>query len=225
MGIKISALPAIVTPAATDVFPAVQAGVTYKETITQLNTLLNSAFYLGLSGIANVGTFLVTLSNASHAQSTNYRIADVGSATGSLLNSALAAADPMSNLIWFDVTVGQAALAAGGSVTLYASSGAKRYKVRELFINSGGTAFSGGGGDRLGQITDNTTVYSVIPAANMQTLTNNGWGNGTPLPYPASAAINTSTAAGASLVFKYSAGTVDYSAGSIVVSGCVQRVV
>lgn len=39
-GVKISALPAIVTPAATDVFPVVQAGVTYKETITQLGTLL-----------------------------------------------------------------------------------------------------------------------------------------------------------------------------------------
>lgn len=39
-GVKISALPAIVTPAATDVFPVVQAGVTYKETFTQLGTLM-----------------------------------------------------------------------------------------------------------------------------------------------------------------------------------------
>jgi hypothetical protein len=39
MGVKISALPAIVTPALTDVFPVVQSGVTYKETGTQLGTL------------------------------------------------------------------------------------------------------------------------------------------------------------------------------------------
>lgn len=40
MGIKISNLPAIVTPELTDIFPVVQGGVTYKESITQLSTLL-----------------------------------------------------------------------------------------------------------------------------------------------------------------------------------------
>lgn len=39
MGVKISNLPAIVTPALTDVFPVVQAGVTFKETFTQLGSL------------------------------------------------------------------------------------------------------------------------------------------------------------------------------------------
>lgn len=39
-GVKISALPSIVTPNATDVFPVVQSGVTYKETVTQLGTLM-----------------------------------------------------------------------------------------------------------------------------------------------------------------------------------------
>lgn len=39
-GVKISNLPAIVTPNVTDVFPVVQAGVTYKETVTQLGTLM-----------------------------------------------------------------------------------------------------------------------------------------------------------------------------------------
>ena len=40
MGVKISNLPAIVSPAASDVFPVVQSGVTYKETITQLATFI-----------------------------------------------------------------------------------------------------------------------------------------------------------------------------------------
>lgn len=40
MGIKISNLPPIVAPVMSDSFPVVQAGVTYKETITQLSTLL-----------------------------------------------------------------------------------------------------------------------------------------------------------------------------------------
>jgi hypothetical protein len=38
-GVKISALPAIVTPALTDIFPVVQSGVTYKETMSQLLSL------------------------------------------------------------------------------------------------------------------------------------------------------------------------------------------
>lgn len=43
MGIKISALPSIATPALTDVFPVVQSGVTYKETFTQLSSLFATA--------------------------------------------------------------------------------------------------------------------------------------------------------------------------------------
>ncbi len=39
MGVKISSLPAIVTPALTDIFPVVQGGVTYKESFTQLSSL------------------------------------------------------------------------------------------------------------------------------------------------------------------------------------------
>jgi hypothetical protein len=42
MGVKISNLPAVVAPALTDIFPVVQGGVTYKETVTQLAALLAS---------------------------------------------------------------------------------------------------------------------------------------------------------------------------------------
>lgn len=50
MGVKISNLPAIVTPALTDIFPVVQAGVTYKETVTQLSTLLGLPVTIGATG-------------------------------------------------------------------------------------------------------------------------------------------------------------------------------
>ncbi len=43
MGVKISALPIIVTPAMSDVFPVVQSGVTYKESMTQLSSLFATA--------------------------------------------------------------------------------------------------------------------------------------------------------------------------------------
>lgn len=170
----------------------------------------------------NTGDTDITITNRAHGQATVYSIGDVGAATGSLMNCVVDA-DPGANLISFDVTVGHAALAAGGSVTLTASSGVKQYKIRSLQINRGGTNFSGGGGDRLGEVTDGTTVYSVIPAASLQTLANAQWG-ATALPNPASTAINTSTTAGANLTFKYSGGTTDYTAGSVVISGIVERV-
>lgn len=53
-GVKISNLPAIVTPAVTDIFPVVQAGVTYKMTITQLGTLV-----LLLSGGTMTGNLIL----------------------------------------------------------------------------------------------------------------------------------------------------------------------
>ena len=127
-------------------------------------------------------------------------------------------------LVVVNITVGEAALASAGSVSLLASSASHQYQIIGLFLNSGGTNFSGGGGDRLGQVTDGTTVYSVIPATNIETLVNSGYGISTPMPFPASAAIYTPTVAGASLVAEYSGGSADHTAGSVVLSGLLWRV-
>lgn len=178
--------------------------------------------YLGLTGVANAADYAVVISNRSHGQATTYSIGDVGAATGSILVSAVAA-DPASNLIWFDVTVGQAALAVGGLVALVTSSGSKQYKVRELIQNDGGTDFSGGGGDRLGEVTDGTSIYTITPAASLQTLINARWGS-TAVPFPVTIAANTSTVAGQNLRYRYNAGATDYTSGSVVISGMVQRV-
>lgn len=151
-------------------------------------------------------------------------VTDSGVVANTVLFGTIVNPDASPDLVSFDVTVGQAALAAGGSVALVTSSGSKQYRIRVLQLNSGGTNFSGGGGDRLGQVTDGTTVYSVIPAANMQSLVNAGWGINTVLPYPATAAIFTPTAAGANLRFQYSGGTTDYSAGSLRISGIAERI-
>lgn len=150
-------------------------------------------------------------------------VVDSALAVNKLLTSTISTPDVGANLVTFDVTVGQAGLAAAGHVTLITSAGARQYKIRAMYLNSGGTNFSGGGGDRLGQVSDGTTVYSVVPAANMQALTNARWGD-TALPFPASAAIFTSTAAGISLFFAYSGGTVDYTTGSLRISILAERV-
>lgn len=43
MGVKISNLPPIITPALSDIFPVVQSGVTYNESFTQLSSLFATA--------------------------------------------------------------------------------------------------------------------------------------------------------------------------------------
>ncbi len=62
MGIKISALPSIGSPALTDVFPVVQGAVTYKETCTQLlalvtaNIVITPSNFSGILPVAKGGT-------------------------------------------------------------------------------------------------------------------------------------------------------------------------
>lgn len=65
-GVKISNLPAIAVPAMTDVFPVSQAGVTYKETITQLAALLNISS-VTVPGIQNQTYTYVTDTGAVNA--------------------------------------------------------------------------------------------------------------------------------------------------------------
>lgn len=126
-------------------------------------------------------------------------------------------------LVTKDVTITSAALAGAAQVSIIPALSGAQYKIRDMFTNSGGTNFSGGGGDRLLSITDGTTVYSVIPAASLQTLANVEWGS-TGLPFPASAPVNRSTVAGQALRAVYSGGTADYTAGSMVLTIVYERV-
>lgn len=142
---------------------------------------------------------------------------------GSLLISNNAPNGPSADVKMFDVAVPAAGLAAGGSIELAPSTGTENYRLRELFINSGGTNFSGGGGDRNLSITDGTTVYSIVPSATLQSLVNARWGS-TEVPFPAAAAINTQTTDGDALVAVYSGGANDFTDGSIVISGVLERV-
>lgn len=203
----------------------VQTNTGTYQVFTVSMALTNGVMNITLVPAVNYGNVLlpVTSGNIAAFNGTTGQIKDGLIAANKILTSTIITPDVGSNLIAFDITVGQAALATGGSVALITSAGSRQYKIRSLQLNSGGTNFSGGGGDRLGQVTDGTTVYSVIPAATMQTLVNAQWG-ATALPNAASASNNTSTAAGSSLVFKYSGGTTDYTAGSLVISGIAQRV-
>lgn len=126
----------------------------------------------------------------------------------------------------FIITAAQ--LAAAGSVTLIAGGGGTN-QFRILGMSNTGVPpsinFTGGGGNRNGAVTDGTTVYTVIPAGvapppgtpGMQDLINAAWGSAE-MPFPAGASVLTPTAAGANVIFHYSGGSADYTAGQIVFS-------
>ncbi len=97
------------------------------------------------------------------------------------------------------------------------NSTTSQFQITGMYLNAPGTNFAGAGANRNLSITDGTTVYSIIPAATLQALTNSAWGS-TALPFPASAAIDTKTAAGLPLLATYSGGTTDYTSGALVLS-------
>lgn len=171
----------------------------------------------------NSGNFSVTIKNGSHGQNTTYEISDAGVTTGSILVSDLPESDPGVNCIRFSVQITSAELASGGSEIIINSSGTKSYKIFEIFLNSGGTAFSGGGGDRGAELTDGTNVWSSMPASSLTAPDNDRWGS-TAVPYPSSINLNRSTAFGQNWVMRYAGGTTDYTTGAIVINGLAARV-
>jgi hypothetical protein len=137
-----------------------------------------------------------------------------------VLTAGIVNPDSNANLFSFNVQCLAGVLGSGGSVVLVNSSGSKQYRIKQLQTNSG-NSFSTG--DRLGAVTDGTTVFSLIPAVAMQAMANAQWGS-VGLPFPASAPLNTTTAAGANLIFQYSGGSSDYVSGLVTISGLIERV-
>ena len=105
-----------------------------------------------------------------------------------------------------------------------APTGTAQYKISNILLNgTGATSFSGIGGNRNLHITDGVTEYTLIPAATLQAISNQGWGS-VAVPYPAIVAINTATAAGANIYAEYANGTTDYTAGSVYVTIQYERI-
>lgn len=171
-----------------------------------------------------MATAATVTNNLVKATDTAGTIGDAGIVAANVVTNVTAGSLALPNavnvaypVIVKNITCGQAALATGSAVTIFASSGAQQYQILNIILNSGGTNFSGGGGNRLGQVTDGTNVYSVVPAATMQALTNSLWGS-TAVAAPVSVPYDQLTAAGAPVTFKYSGGTTDYTAGSLVIT-------
>ncbi len=119
----------------------------------------------------------------------------------------------------FEVTVGQADVASAASKILLTSATGETWKVLDIWYDGTGTDWSGGGGDRLLDVTDGTSVWTAIPAATLAGVNNNParWGDAD-LPNPGTHAhLFAASASGTNIVAKYSGGATDYTAGSLVI--------
>lgn len=216
----------------------VRAGTVYAGSLWTVVEPIPAAIGAPASGTANNINFSANTGSGSslYLQVAN-NLSDVASASTSVTNlgfgqaankyafTSFASPDAISDLKWIDVALPAASLATSGHVTIQASSGSKQYKVRDIRVDYSASGLSGGGGDRLVQITDGTTVYNNagITAALLGTPVNTVWG-GSGNPLPGTVAMNTSTAAGATLYAVYAGGTTDYTTGTVNVSVLVERV-
>lgn len=124
----------------------------------------------------------------------------------------------------FETDVNQSGLASAGLVVLLTANKGEQWKIRDIRLSGGGTDFSGGGGDRLLSITDGTTVWSIIPAATLQTLAAAKWGDAG-LPYPATAAdLTGASVLSTNISAQYSGGATDYSAGELTIILTLERI-
>lgn len=115
----------------------------------------------------------------------------------------------------FEVTVGQAALASGGEVILLDAAASETWKVLDIVLSADGTNFDAGG-DRDLDITDGTSIWSVVPAVTLKALAVSRWGVDAGMPNPATAShLFAASASGTDIVAKYSGGATDYTAGSL----------
>lgn len=146
-----------------------------------------------------------------------------GILSGFVLQSDVASPLPNVNIVRFNPTISAGVLAGGNPAQIIDSSGTLVFSIMVMAMNLGGVNFSGGGGDRDLAITDGTTVYSVIPAATLQSLVNAAWGS-TNLPFPVAVGISHFTIAGADLYAQYTGGTTDYAAGSFILTGLAAHV-
>lgn len=127
-------------------------------------------------------------------------------------------------LFRFTVTVAHGDLAAAAAKILIPALVGGAWQILDAFIDGTGTAFSGGGGDRLMRIQDSsgTKILTTIPAASLGTLVSARLGS-TAMPIPDSQCPVTLTA-GEAAVAVYSGGSADYSAGSVPITLLAARV-
>jgi len=128
----------------------------------------------------------------------------------------------IGQVVGYETVVAFGDVASAASKALITAKSGETWKLREIYLSGGGTNFAGG--NRLLNITDGTSTWSIIPAATVQSLAVARWGDaGT--PFPATAAhLTAASASGTNISAKYSGGSSDYSSGSLTLVIIAERI-
>lgn len=193
----------------------------------------------------NAGDTTTTITNASQAAARTYTIPDAGASASFVMTAGAqtingaktfgsAIDTPQAGvkvdgvvtaaLKWVDVAVTAALLDSAGTVNVIAGVAGDQYKIRDIRLVGGGTNF-GGGGDRLIDLTDGTTVWTQIANADIESApaATLSWGNAK-VPF-LTGTSDTASVAGQAIRFVYSGGTTDHGGtGSIKFSVCIEKV-
>lgn len=139
-GKKISALPSIASPQLADIFAVVQGNVTYKETITQLVTLLNSNIQITEAQVTGLVADLASKLNLSGG--TMSGVIDMNSHKITNVTDPTAAQDAATKF-YVDDTVGNYLPLSGGTMT--GAVNMNNFKITNLGLctNSGDAANKG----------------------------------------------------------------------------------
>lgn len=121
-----------------------------------------------------------------------------------------------------DVTCTAALLDGALSIIVAQGRQGVQFKVRDVVLIGGGTSF-GAGGNRLLDLTDGTTVYTQIANADLESAPAASLPFGNAKVPMLTGTMDTKTAEGENLVFKYSGGTTDHTTGSIKFRVMVQE--
>lgn len=181
---------------------------------------------LSLKAAVNAtGNFDTVISNSTAvAQDQVITIPDSGAATAVFDVSPSVSAAVAPKTIVREITAGFAALATAGTVTVQvAPSVTSQFTIVDIKVMYGAAGLSGGGGDRLLNLTDGTIVFnqSGITAALLGTPIYTVWGGtGNPLP----GTVSTTSTAGADIVLQYAGGTTDYTAGDVTIQVTLAQV-
>lgn len=207
-------------------FAVLQSGADANAGEFRIYPSTTNSGYVSFTAQNNSGNYHTVISQRPMGQAGSIYVTDPGNATAnincSLVNAALTPVGAW--LPGITVSLTAAGLASSGHITIQVASGSMQFKVRNIMVANSGPGLSGGGGDRLIQITDGHTVYNNagITAALAGTPINTVWG-GTGNPLTGATSIDTPTFAGASLYAVYAGGTTDYTTGSFAIIVWLER--
>lgn len=125
-GIKISALPPIAAPALTDIFPVVQAGVTYKETVQQLTTLIGSSLtgtFVPVAGGTMTGPLILNADATLPLQAVTYEQLQTVAAGFTVILACVAATTGNLNVIQAGAGVGATLTDNSGTFAAFSTDG------------------------------------------------------------------------------------------------------